>query len=122
MYKPCDDQRQLYVRRVLSRYCLIHSAFGLVCPADRTFANQLFDQKVPMAAVEAAFAIVSLRRELRPPSAPQPRPIRSLRYFRPIIDHLLDDKPAPFPSLWPLALRLDALFSNEPPDDDQPPW
>lgn len=121
MDKNCDDQRQLYVRRVLSRYCLTHSAFGLVRPADRTFANQLFDQQVPMAAVEAAFAIVSLRSELSPPSAPQPRPIRSLRYFKPIIERLRDDKPAPFPAIWLLALRLDALCSNEPPDD-LPPW
>lgn len=118
---PGDDKRQRYVSRILSRYCLIPFTLGLVRSADRSFANQLFDRQVPLAAVETAFALASLRRELRPPSAPPLEPIRSLRYFGPIINRLTDHPPH-FPSLWPLALGIDDLRSNEPPDNDLPPW
>jgi hypothetical protein len=120
--KPCDDQRQWYVKQILSRYCFMPATLGLVRRADRDLANQLFDRQVPLAAVEAAFAIASLRLELRPPSAPPPKPITSLYYFRPIIERILDGPPY-FPSLWPLALKISDLRSDEPPpDDDLPPW
>jgi hypothetical protein len=116
-----DDQRQRYIKRILSRFCLFPSTCGLVRPADRAFASQLFDRQVPIAAVEAAFALASLRHELRPPSAPPLKPIRSLRYFEPIIDRILDDS-THFPSLWPLAIKISDLRANEPPPDDLPPW
>jgi hypothetical protein len=118
-----DIDRQTYVRQVLSRYCLIPSSPALVRASDRDFANQLFDQRVPMAVVEAAFALASLRCELQPPWAPT-EPIRSLRYFRPIIDQMRR-RPPILRSLWPLALRLDHVRRQElhpTPDDDLPPW
>ena len=118
-----DLDRQTYVRQILSRYCLVPSSPALVRASDRDFANQLFDQRVPMAVVEAAFALASLRCELQPPWA-RTDTIRSLRYFKPIIDQMRR-RPPQLRSLWPLALTLDDVRRLNPlssPDDDLPPW
>jgi hypothetical protein len=60
---------------------------------DWRFANELYDKDVPLAAVEAAFILTKIRRELRPPGSPPPAAIRSLAYFRPVIDEVLTGPP-----------------------------
>jgi hypothetical protein len=49
---------------------------------------------VPLNTVETALLLGSLRRLIRPPDAPRLAPIRSLAYFRPVIEEL-QENPAP---------------------------
>lgn len=61
---------------------------------DRRLASQLCQQHVPLAIIEAAFLLATARRLLRDPSYPPLNPIRSLHYFLPVIEELLDQPPA----------------------------
>lgn len=62
---------------------------------DHLLAAQLHQRRVPMAIIEAAFLLATTRRINRPPRAEPLTPIRSLRYFLPVIDELLRRPPAP---------------------------
>ncbi len=62
---------------------------GQVRRADRLLAEQLYDQGVTLAAVENALVLATARRLLRPEGAPPLNPVRSLHYFRAIIDEVM---------------------------------
>jgi hypothetical protein len=78
--------RDQYVQRLLDAYRRLSEGSGKVRPADRTLAGQLYDDGVPLLLVETAFRIAVSRRQRRPHDAPPLQPIRSLRYFLPIIE------------------------------------
>ena len=75
-----------YVTCVLQRYRRLPGTAGHIRAADRRLARQLRDDGVPLALVEAAFALAVCRRVYREGS-PLP-PIRSLHYFLPVIREL----------------------------------
>lgn len=52
------------------------------------------DRAVPLPVVESALLLASLRRLVRPADVAPLPPIRSLGYFQPVIDELIDH-PAP---------------------------
>jgi hypothetical protein len=56
--------------------------------SDQWLARRLFDEGVPLHVVEMALLLGSLRRIVRPTGAPTLQPIRSLAYFRPVVDEL----------------------------------
>ena len=60
---------------------------------------------VPLETVETALLLGSLRRLIRPADAPRLSPIRSLAYFRPVIEELCEH-PAPENYLEYLRLKL----------------
>ena len=62
---------------------------GHVRRADRMLAEQLYDQGVPLAAAENALVLATARRLLRPEGAPPLNPVRSLHYFRAVIDEVM---------------------------------
>ena len=84
--------RQEYVRRVLDAYRKTPGTSGYIRSADRRLAGQLYDQQVPLSAVENAFVLAAARRLLRPENAPPLGLVRSLHYFRAVIDELLSLK------------------------------
>jgi hypothetical protein len=88
------EQRE-YVRRVLEAYCATPGTAGVVRRADRTFASQLQDRGVPLPAVENALILAAARRSVRPADAPPLGMIRSLAYFAPVIDEVLQLKIGP---------------------------
>jgi len=55
---------------------------------DQLLARSLHDQGVPLALVESALLLASLRRLIRPTGLPALSPIRSLAYFQPVIAEL----------------------------------
>ena len=61
---------------------------------DQLLAAQLQKRAVPEAILEAAFLLATMRRINRPPDAEPLAPIRSLRYFLPVIEELLRRPPA----------------------------
>lgn len=63
-------------------------------PQDQLLATRLHQRGVPMTIIEAAFLLATLRRINRPHGAEPLAPIRSLRYFLPVIEELLRRPPA----------------------------
>ena len=87
---PAIDREQ-YVRRLLELYRQTPTTCALVRPEDRDFLEGLFRQGVPFTAVEAAFLLAAARRVFRDPSRAPLSPIRSLRYFLPVIREILTE-------------------------------
>lgn len=86
--QPPDLDQHQYVDRVLEGYRRTRTTAGIVRSDDRRLAVQLYRQGVPIALVEAAFALAAVRRIFRPPEWAPLEPIRSLRYFLPVIKEI----------------------------------
>ncbi len=84
-----------YVRRLLENYRTTPTTAGYVRRADRQLAGRLYRQGVPLRLVEAAFALAATRRLFRPHQAPRLNPVRSLHYFLPVIEELMEEPPEP---------------------------
>lgn len=85
-FDPTLDRRQ-YVRSVLDSYGRAPTCAGRVRREDRRLAHRLYDRRVPLCLVEAAFTLAALRRLHRADQA-HLVPIRSLHYFLPIIEEI----------------------------------
>jgi hypothetical protein len=85
------EQRE-YVRQVLEAYRSTPGTAGVVRRADRLFAAQLSDRGVPLPAVESALILAAARRSARSADAPPLGTIRSLAYFAPVIEEVLQLK------------------------------
>lgn len=79
---------------------------------DQAVARSLFEQGVPIEVVQAALLLGSLRRSIRPPGALPLPPIRSLAYFSPVIDELLQRPPLPAGYLDYLRHKARRVFSQ----------
>jgi len=85
------DQRE-YVRRLLEAYRTTPGTCGAVRRADRLLAAQLQERGVPLETVENALTLAATRRMMRPEGSPPLGMVRSLAYFVPVIDEVLDLK------------------------------
>jgi hypothetical protein len=92
--RPSLDLKNTYVREVLQLYLATPTVAGPVRNADRTYAEDLFRQRVPLYAVANAFIVGAARRVLHNSCSASPMPpVRSLHYFRNIIQEMLDRPP-----------------------------
>jgi len=91
--EPADRTR--YIAAVLDAYRRTPGTLGHIRPPDRRLARELYDAGVPLATVEAALSLTAARRAVRPEGTPPLPPIRSLHYFKPVIDEILGDPPEP---------------------------
>jgi hypothetical protein len=82
------DQRD-YVRRLLEAYRATPGTSGAVRRPDRVLAAQLHDRGVSLEAVENALVLAAARRLIRPDGAAPLGTIRSLAYFTPVIEEVL---------------------------------
>ena len=82
--------RSEYVRLVLDAYRTTPGVTGVVRRADRLLAAQLHERGVPFETVENAFVLAASRRLTRPEGAAPLSTIRSLAYFSPVIDEVLE--------------------------------
>lgn len=64
-------------------------------PDDRRLALELHRRGVPIEIFRAAIRLATLRRLLRDPALPRLAPVRSLRYYLPVLDELLRTPPDP---------------------------
>ena len=85
-----EPNREEYVRQVLGAYRQTPGTTGSVRPEDRLLATQLHQRQVPLRVVENALVLAAARRLLRPAHALPLGTIRSLAYFLPVIDEVLD--------------------------------
>jgi len=100
-----DTNPALYVSSVLTIYVDLPDTPLQASASDQWLARRLYDDRVPLHVVETALLLGSLRRLIRPADAPRLSPIRSLAYFRPVIDELRTH-PAPENYLDYLRLKL----------------
>lgn len=98
-----------YSRTVLRLYVQLPDTPTRSHRADRRLAAELHSRNVPLETIEAAFSLASARRICRDPSKPPLPPIRSLHYFIPAIDEVLQQ---PLPPGYILYLRSN--FSMKP--------
>jgi hypothetical protein len=82
------EQRD-YVRRLLDAYRETPGTCGAVRRADRVLAAQLHHRGVPLEAAENALVLAAARRLIRPAGAAPLGTIRSLAYFSPVIEEVL---------------------------------
>jgi hypothetical protein len=82
------DQSE-YVRNVLEAYRHTPGTAGVVRRPDRALAVRLHERGVPLIAVENALVLAAARRLMHPAGAPALGTIRSLAYFSPVIDEVL---------------------------------
>jgi hypothetical protein len=95
----------VYVATVVTLYVELPDTPLRASVSDQWLARRLHDDGVPMRVVETALLLGSLRRLIRLADAPPLSPIRSLAYFRPVIEELRAH-PAPESYLDYLRLKL----------------
>jgi len=85
-----DRGQQEYIREVLGAYRKTPGTMGTVRRADRMLAAQLYQRGVSATVIENAFVLAATRRLIRPAGAPPLSMIRSLAYFLPVIEEVLE--------------------------------
>lgn len=81
-----------YIRRILDAYRGTPGTTGTVRRPDRMTAAELYRRGVSALVVENAFVLAAVRRLYRPPGAMPLGTIRSLAYFLPVIDEVLETR------------------------------
>ncbi len=84
-----------YVRQVLEGYRKTPGTMGTVRRADRMLAAQLYQRGLFVQVIENAFVLAATRRLIRPTDAPPLGAIRSLAYFLPVIEEVLELRVSP---------------------------
>ena len=92
-----DDGKgeQEYIRQVLAAYRKTPGTMGTVRHPDRVLAAQLYQRGVSVRVIENAFVLATARRLMRLPDAPPLGTIRSLAYFLPVIEEVLELRVSP---------------------------
>ena len=103
--------REEYIERVLSAYRQTPGTTGTIRRPDRLMAAQLYARGVPLDTVENALVLAASRRLFRPTLAPPLGTIRSLAYFLPVINEVLDLTVSPDYFRY-LRRQLTVFYSN----------
>ena len=92
-----DDNRgqEEYVRQVLEVYRKTPGTMGTARRPDRMLAAQLYQRGVALSVIENALVLAAVRRLIRPANTPPLGTVRSLAYFLPVIEEVLDLKVSP---------------------------
>jgi hypothetical protein len=78
-----------YIRQVLEAYRRTPGTMGTVRRADRLQAAQLYQRGLSLTVIENALVLAAIRRLIRPAERPPLATIRSLAYFLPVIEEVL---------------------------------
>ena len=84
-----------YVRQVLEAYRKTPGTMGTVRRADRMLAAQLYQRGLSAKVIENALVLAATRRMIRPTDAQPLGTIRSLAYFLPVIEEVLELRVSP---------------------------
>ena len=112
------DTSAPYITSVVTLYLQMPDTPLRVSVSDQWLARHFLQDGVPLETVETALLLGSLRRLIRPAEAPRLSPIRSLAYFRPLIEELCEH-PAPENYREYLRLKLRQLAKTLPADDQK---
>jgi hypothetical protein len=108
----------LYVSSVLTLYLDLPDTPLRSGPQDQRLARTWFESQVALTTVETALLLASLRRSSRPRDLPPLPRIRSLAYFQPVIDELLET-PVPEGYLPYLRFKLRSVVDHAEPNHVQ---
>jgi hypothetical protein len=111
------DPVTAYVTAVVTLYMDMPDTPMRVSASDQWLARHFYQDGVPLETVETALLLGSLRRMIRPADSPRLAPIRSLAYFRPVIEEL-QENPATENYRDYLRLKL-RMATQKPPADVQ---
>jgi hypothetical protein len=120
MSTPADSPAA-YVAAVVTLYVELPDTPLRASVSDQWLARRFHDDGLPLHAVETALLLGSLRRLVRPADAPRLNPIRSLAYFRPVLDEL-QAHPVPEGYLDYLRLKLRRAAATLPADARKPTY
>jgi len=92
-----DDGRgqEEYIHQVLEAYRKTPGTTGTVRRADRLLAAQLYQRGLALKVIENALVLAATRRLIRPADRPPLGAIRSLAYFLPVIEEVLELRVSP---------------------------
>ena len=107
-----DSDPAIYVVAVVAAYVDLPDTPFSARAQDLSCARRFYHDGVPLPVVESALLLASLRRLARPVDAVPLPPIRSLAYFRPVIEELLNQ---PLPDGYFDYLRLKLQKFSSPP-------
>ena len=103
--------REEYIQKVLTAYRQTPGTTGTIRRHDRFLATQLYARGVPLPTVENALLLAASRRLFRSTDAPPLGTIRSLAYFLPVINEVLDLTVSPDYFRY-LRRQIAAFYSN----------
>ena len=89
------DGQEEYVRQVLEAYRKTPGTMGTVRRADRLLAAHLYQRGLSVKVIENALVLAAMRRLIRPSDAQPLGTIRSLAYFLPVIEEVLESRVSP---------------------------
>ena len=112
------DPAASYVASVVTLYLEMPDTPMRVSASDQWLARHFHQEAVPLETVETALLLGSLRRLIRPADAPRLAPIRSLAYFRPVIEEL-QESPTPENYRDYLKLKLRQATQTRPATDQK---
>jgi hypothetical protein len=90
--RPADQER-LYIETVLATYNSLPGTPARPSRQDSRLARDLCRRTVPLRAVRTALLLAAARRTLR--SGPPLPPVRTLHYFLPAVEEVLELPPDP---------------------------
>ena len=90
-----DGGQEEYIRQVLEAYRQTPGTMGTVRRADRILAAQLYQRGLSRKVIENALVLAATRRLIRPAGAPPLATIRSLAYFLPVIEEVMELRVTP---------------------------
>ena len=88
-------EQQEFIRQVLEAYRKTPGTMATVRRADRMQAAQLYQRGLSVTVIENALVLAATRRLARPTGAPPLGAIRSLAYFLPVIEEVLESRVSP---------------------------
>jgi hypothetical protein len=88
-----QSDRKNYIKQVLELYRNTSGTLGCVRREDQRLAAALHDRGIPLSILEKAFVLAAARRSFRSPEAPALVLIRSMYYFVPVIEEVLNNPP-----------------------------
>jgi len=115
MKRPADQER-IYLEAVIETYSSLPGTPVRPSSQDRRLARDLCRRGVPLRAVRTALLLAAARRTLR--SGPPLAPVRTLHYFLPAIEEVLELPPEPgyveylADKLRPFASKKSALLGE----------
>jgi hypothetical protein len=90
-----DLSQDEYMRQVLEAYRKTPGTMGTIRRADRMLAAQLYQRGLSVKVIENALVLAATRRLIRPADAPPLGTVRSLAYFLPVIEEVLESRVSP---------------------------
>jgi hypothetical protein len=99
--------RQIYIRTILDLYARMPCSAFPARRSDRALAGSFYDRGIPLDMIEAALLLGLARRLCRDDSALPLPAVRSLHYFKPIIEEVAA-KPLPSEYIRYLRLKIDS--------------